>query len=208
MEGFLSDDVGINISEKNKNYCELTGLYWIWKNSDFEYVGLIHYRRLFLNHRTPGRLTPVIKYIPLEHRLLTANTVIKILRVKDIILPLKIAFAYSVKEEYERAHYKKDLELARQGIKHLAPDYLETFDKVMNRKYLHPYNMFVAKKALIDRYCEWLFSILEYIESKIDMGGYDQYQRRVYGFLAERLFNVWIEKNKLTVAEKPIIYDY
>ncbi|MBQ7883295.1 MAG: DUF4422 domain-containing protein [Phascolarctobacterium sp.] len=45
--GYMGDNTGDNISDKNASYCELTGLYWAWKNLDCEYIGLCHYRRYF-----------------------------------------------------------------------------------------------------------------------------------------------------------------
>ena len=44
LEGFIETD---NISVKNPCFCELTCLYWAWKNLECDYIGLAHYRRHF-----------------------------------------------------------------------------------------------------------------------------------------------------------------
>ena len=75
----------------------------------------------------------------------------------------------------------------------------------MGRTKLHILNMFVMKKTLFDEYCSWLFSILFELEKRIDISSYNQYEARVFGFMSERLFNVWLEKQQLKVKEVLVV---
>ena len=191
--GFIRDDNGDNISSKNSSYCELTGLYWAWKNSDADITGLCHYRR-YLSHR------------PLDaklHRMLSADDIRKILQRKDIILPRKVHLGRkNVYEHYCAAHYEKDLLTTREAIEKLYPEYLEDFDACMKAKKTYQCNMFIASKELADEYCSWLFGVLAYVEGHTDISEYDKVQGRIYGYLGERLINVWVRHRKLNVCEK------
>ena len=193
--GYLSDNYGDNISSKNNNYCELTALYWIWKNRpDAQIVGITHYRRFFYKYNV---------FLNIQ-RVLNERDILNYLDKYDILIPNKEYFSgLTVEEQYERSHIStNNLIVCRNIIKVKYPDYLSSFDKVMKRKYMYCYNMFIAKKEIFDQYMEWLFSILFEAEQKIDLSTYKdlseeerKYQERVYGFLAERLFNVWLCKN-------------
>ena len=197
--GYTGDHTGDNISSKNANYCELTGLYWAWKNGVFEnneYVGLVHYRRYFAGKT----LYLKKKQIASESELLT------ILEKYDVILPRKRNyFIESIYSHYQHAHHIKDLELTRAVISELQPEYLESFDTVMQGRKLHLYNMFVMSSEKASEYCHWLFSILFELEKRVDVTHYDNYQKRVFGFIAERLFNVWILYNQLNVKYLPVV---
>lgn len=189
--GFLSDDTGDNISDKNSSYCELTGLYWIWKNSTADVIGLAHYRRYFAKWKFGKRLE--------------RKDIEEILKDYDIILPKKSNVLFgSVYEDYDHWNHIKDLDLCEDVIKEICPEYLENYKNVVNGKTLYGFNMFIAKKEIIDPYCEWVFPIITEVEKRVDMTGYTDYHKRLYGFLTERLFDVWMDKQNLKVKESDL----
>jgi len=198
--GYTPDNTGDNISAKNPYFCELTGLYWAWKNMNCEYIGLCHYRRYF------GRDLHTDDIEKKKRAILHQKDYERLLQQYEVILPKKRHYYIeTVRSQYEHAHYKKDLDLAERLVGELYPDYSAVFTKVMNRRSLHILNMFVMKKSLFDAYCEWLFSILFALEKQVDMTDYSPYEQRLYGFLSERLFNVWLEKQQLRTCEVPVV---
>jgi hypothetical protein len=180
IPGFQRDDVGENISLKNRNYCELTALYWAWKNLDVEYIGLAHYRRHFRGRADGG--------------VLSQEEALRFLNRYDVVLPKRRRYYIEkVYDHYIHAHHAEPLDLSIRLVNECGPAYAAACQRVMNRTWLNLYNMFIMPKALFDEYCAWLFPILERVESDVDTSGWSAYESRVYGFLAERLFNVWIE---------------
>ncbi|MDO4179041.1 MAG: DUF4422 domain-containing protein [Phascolarctobacterium sp.] len=198
--GFTSDATGDNISLKNSNYCELTGLYWAWKNLHNEYLGLCHYRR-YLGHFAIGNDDASKK-----NAIFTKNDYEKILSKYDIVLPRGGRLLdHTIKTDYEYHHKKKDFDEIRKIISDLYPEYVKSFDVVVNQNLIYFCNMFVMNKKLADEYCSWLFDILFELERRIDISDYDNYQARIYGFLSERLLNVWIYHKKLKIYEATMI---
>lgn len=194
--GYQGDNQGDNISLKNSNYCELTGLYWAWKNLNCEIIGLSHYRRYFTNK---NKLQIFMNKENKMDLILNEDEIKAILNKVDIIVPKKRNYYIeTIYSHYKNAHHIKDLDETRNIIEELCPEYLESFDSVMEGKTLHLYNMFVMKKELFDEYCEWMFSILFELEKRVDISEYDAYQSRIFGFISERLFNVWILKNEIS----------
>lgn len=186
------DSTGENISYKNQNYCELTGLYWIWKNSIMDYVGLCHYRRFFVS-QYDGTLKP--------SKLKDLNSILK---TYDIIVPRRMKLLTSVNKHYEMSVKNDALrQICKQIIKS-DPTYSQDVYKVLNSHYCYYYNMFYSEKTIIDRYCEWLFPILFQFEKCVNMDGWSSYEKRLYGFLSEILFNIWLSHEALNICEMDV----
>lgn len=186
-----------NISKKNASFCELTGLYWMWKCSREDIVGLVHYRRFF---KSPSSMTPS----PLNE-----EDINDILSQHDAVVARKVYYSkrgdISTARQYRIAHCSTDIVQLRLIIKRHEPSYLDAFDEVMTSTGIHPYNTIVCKKELLDKYAKWLFRVEHRLEQRIDAGtNRNRYQQRVFGFLAERLLNVWILHQRLDVQEADV----
>jgi hypothetical protein len=195
----LNDYTGDNISIKNKNYSELTGQYWVWKNKlGSNNVGFVHYRRFF----SKSHFSINKKYY------LTSKLASKIFLKYDIILPKKLYFwNFNVAKTYENGNgYEKDLILTRKSIELLYPSYIETFDSFLKTHNGFYFNMFVTKSDIYNDYMTWLFEILFHLESNLSIESYNVQEARVFGYISELLLNVYVQKNKLKIKEYPVIF--
>lgn len=197
----VTDDTGDNISIKNPHYCELTAQYWIWRNYTDDIVGLCHYRRFF--YSWPAYILKTIFGIPTK--MLSERKIKRVLSSKDAIVTLPCFLSKTVWARYAISHYIYDLECAKKAIELKYPDYMPAFNKVMHGKKYHYGNMIICKKALFDSYSKWLFDILEYVENRTDVSARSPYQQRAYGFLSERLMDVFLTANNINYKEFPVI---
>ncbi len=185
--GYAGDDTGDNISAKNCYYGELTGVYWVWKNVRTEdHVGICHYRRYFCTE---------------EGRILNEKDYQAILQQYDIITSKRLKLNYSYFDGYASDYNIFDLVTTGEVIRQKYPAYYEAFERLVHGNGTYFGNMMVAHKALYDEYAAWLFSIFAEVEKKIDATQYDEYHRRVFGFISEFLLFVWVEVKQLKVYE-------
>ena len=203
---FTGDNTGENISEKNKTFCELTCLYWAWKNLDAEAVGLCHYRR-YLAGSTSAR-SPLSDALGKKaSRVLTGSEAEALLEKAPLLLPKKrdyfIETGYS---QYVHAHHAEDLSVTREILSERFPAYVPAFDRTLSRTKGHRFNMFIMRRDLLDRYCSWLFDILFTLEARLDISSYSDYDKRVFGFVAERLLDVWVETEGIPYRECPVLH--
>lgn len=194
---YLGDDTGENISEKNKTFCELTAVYWAWKNmADEDAIGLCHYRRYFASKKGGEK----------RECIATGKTYRQLLEQAPCILPQKRNyFIESNYSQYIHAHHEEDLVLTKAIIEERYPDYLPAWESVMKSTSGHRFNMFVMKWDLFDAYCTWLFDILFELEKRLDISSYSDYDKRVFGFVAERLLDVYLTKEQTPYATLPMV---
>ncbi len=188
--GYLGDDTGENISELNFLYGELTGLFWIWQNvRDLDYVGLCHYRRYFINE---------------QKQAMKKREYVKLLEEYDAIVPKHAQCEGSYYEHYGASHNCRDLDAVGRALKRLYPDYAAAYDQAMEGTIYYWGNLVVTSLPILRSYAEWLFNIFVEASEEIDVSGYDDYHRRVYGFLSEQMFYVFALANGLNCCETAV----
>ena len=191
-----------NISSKNKTFCELTGLYHIWRHDDNDVVGLCHYRR-YLAQQRKSNIEVVCP--------LSSEEITELLSEHDCLVARKENLVYylqpiSVAYHYRVSHCSTDLQILKLVIKRYYPDYLSAFNHVAYSYSFFPCNIIICRKNLLDQYAAWLFDVLGHLELLIDpFTDRNPYQQRVFGFLAERLLNIFLEKNCIDAYECELI---
>lgn len=209
IEHYQPDSEGDNISIKNPNFCELTCHYWAWKNlKNVDIVGLNHYRRYFDFSRKWPQFSTDKHFITTEkflNQTYLFPDLDKILQKYDIILPVARHWRVSNTRQYADYHIAKDWEMLRQIIKERSPQYIPAFENTMdhNNKSVG-YNMFITHWKHFETYSEWLFDILFEVERRVPPID-DPIQSRIYGYMSERLINVFCEHHHLRIKHIPLI---
>ncbi len=171
----LTDHEGENISDRNRQFCELTALYWIWKHAREDIIGLVHYRRHFI--------------LPEDW-----NIRMQIHGV-DVILPVPLYVAPSLEENYKKRHDPSDWDYMMHYLKERNEQEYEDAKNFFKSNLYSPCNMFIMRRDVLNELCCWLFPILFAVA---EHGGQkdDNYQNRYPGFLSERLITFFFEKNR------------
>lgn len=178
------DNIGENVSIKNSQFCELTGLYWIWKNAVEDVVGLVHYRRHFI--------LPNDWIARMEK-----NNI-------DVILPIPLYVGPNLEANFRKRHEESVWDAVLSILKQ-QDNNEEALSFFKETALYSPCNMFIMRKEVLDDLCKWMFPILFRLVEKCGVLD-DTYQNRYPGFVSERLITYFFEKNrnkyKLVYADK------
>lgn len=203
-ECIIRDDSGINIAAKNKNYGELTGHYWIWKNflpkTDAKYIGFCHYRRFFDFNMTKMPNVPFMPIIANNFKKkfadYTEENILNCIDGYDIVLPHKFKLEQEILIQYLNYHPGNDINLALNTIKDFCPEYYLQALQFIASKEMYACLQFIMKKDLMEEYMEWMFGFLTTLEQRSDWSKYSDYMTiRIPAFIAERFFNIWLAQN-------------
>ena len=203
--GMRGDDSGENISEKNETYNEITLLYWAWKNTSQNYIGFAHYRRYLVYPENNNFFSKIGRklfknIIKNESKEKKINKILndfsdkieKDVEKYDIILPKPIYMPKTLREHYKEFHIVKHYDETGNIIREKFPEIYKNFVQASGKNTIFIANMFVLKREIFEKYCDFLFTILFELEKRIEVPTENQ-QKRVFGFISERLFTIYID---------------
>lgn len=195
----IGDDTGENISDKNNQYNEMTCIYWAWKNydrlGDPEFIGLSHYRRHFIfsdykkqkSYWTVNFARPDDDYVNNLHM----ERIPEYLNQFDCLYACSTTETQTVYEQYAVSHDATDLQFVLDYISTKYPQYKQSATKYLDGHNNYFCNMFVLKKELFFKYCEFIFDILgEFLKQK-DYSESSYEDRRL--FISERITGIFIQ---------------
>lgn len=180
----LKDNEGENLSLRNQDYCEMSAVYWIWKNDkESDYIGLCHYRRRFVVDED------MIDYIMSEGY--------------DAVYTIPQLIDGGLRDEFVERNYfltPEIWDITENVIRKLSPGYLEAWEQLQTSYFLLPYNMFIMRRDIFEDYCAWVFSVLKEVDRYYLEQGI-QRNDRYLGYIAELLNTVYAMKHVKTLKK-------
>ena len=196
---FQPDNTGEHISGLNSTYCELTAIYWAWRNLDLkalDYVGVAHYRRHFSVQKKARTLDKAITGGELEKLGLGVYVTPK----RTYLSSIENHYIHSLKG-YEQIH-AKDIARLREAIHTCCPDYDTAADQVLTGNSAHMLNMFIMSSGDFNAYCGWLFPVIDRV---VALSADREDQRRYAGALSEFCLDIWLRHNGRSATELPLL---
>ena len=225
------DDTGDNISDKHDYLSEFTVQYWAWKNYDADYYGLCHYRRYlsFADQEFPIKFfqgfieeKKITHWAARKYNLCSPKKMRKEIKKYDVIYGMP----YSVTKTPTRGSVfdtmrkvliwhlnvgftDEILDTVIALVKERFPQYYPAIIKRMASDEVIGFNLFVMKKELFFKMCEFQFDIMEQVASHIDMTQFDGNNRRIIAYIGEILYGTFIQwlrdEQKYKMAEKQMV---
>lgn len=185
--GYEMDNTGDNISELNCYYSELTGMYWVWKNvTDIEYVGICHYRRYLLNKKGA---------------IFTEAEILELMKEYDVITTKSLELNNSYHYGFASNHNVEDLDKTGEILMQMYPEYAKDYKSMVEDCHTYFGNICIMRKKDYDAYCQWLFPVFFKAQEVLELETYDDYHKRLFGFISEFLFYVWVKHNQFKTCE-------
>jgi hypothetical protein len=194
------DDTGVNIAHLNPYINECTAIYWAWKNTNSEYVGINHYRRYFYNTSVKQR-DNVLSKEKIQDIFQNEKVDIILSEMKNLKVSLFENICNSVDD---RSLCEMALKCVKKVMYQRVPEYMDAFEYVMKGNSFYKCNVFVTRRDIFEQYCSWLFSFITDVAEEFDVSSYGKKQKRVIGYFAEGMLSVWLLKQTLRIKELPL----
>lgn len=196
--GVRGDDTGDNISYRKDTYDGLlTGMYWIWKNTNYDYKGICSYRG----------------YLGMDNQPVSLAKVKMLFEEKGYdFVAARLELKYNVSKNFEVGqqafyyHYLHNpLAYTEKIISSRYPYMLEAYWYCMQHQIINYRHTFIARKQYFDAYAEWVFDFIHEYERYAKEINYT-IGPRFFGYLIERLERVWLLYKGINLIELPIVF--
>lgn len=195
------DTSGINRGEKHYFYSEYSGIYWLWKNNNSTYKGIMHHRRFLCDHQEGfiRKCKHAKRFLSAWVKNLFCNYFSYFVDIREcneqvyyknietlekslnsgkfekyhILVPKAYHF-YPVnnRDFYIGAITRPILQIVDQIIEEKHPDYIQYWIKTNRSRKIYYANISIMRDSYFDKYCDFVFHVFDELENKLISDGY------------------------------------